>query len=406
MIPEDWEILKLAEIAKVVDSLHQTPNFSQDGYPMVRVADIKTGNLNLRGALMVDEAIFAEFTRNYRPKRNDIVLSRVGSYGVSSFVETDELFCLGQNTVVLQSKLPPRFLYYALNSRQIRLQIENGSYGSGYKALSLRNIQDLVITLPPTQAEQQAIAEALSDADAFIESLEQLIDKKRLVKQGAMQELLTGKRRLPGFSGEWATWTFGQLFDLLRTANNSRSELAEEGDIGYLHYGDVHTHATAFFDFTTDLRTFIPRAKVSTIPRLADGDLVMADASEDTVAIGKAVEVRGLNGREAVAGLHTMLLHPRKGVLADGFKGYLQYFPSVRAALVRLATGVSVYGVTKFGVKAIEVTIPKPVEQTAIAAILSDMDEEIAALEDKLAKARQIKQGMMQELLTGRIRLV
>ncbi len=143
VIPEDWEILKLAEIAKVVDSLHQTPNFSQDGHPMVRVADIKTGNLNLRGALMVDEAIFAEFTRNYRPKRNDIVLSRVGSYGVSSFVETDELFCLGQNTVVLQSKLPPRFLYYALNSRQIRLQIENGSYGSGYKALSLRNIQDL-----------------------------------------------------------------------------------------------------------------------------------------------------------------------------------------------------------------------------------------------------------------------
>jgi type I restriction enzyme S subunit len=137
VIPEDWGIVELDETARVVDSLHQTPSFAEDGYPMVRVTDIKPGNLTFIGTLMVNEAVFAEFTKNYKPKRGDIVLSRVGSYGVSSFVETDEPFCMGQNTVVLQPKLPPRFLYYVLNSRSIRRQIEDGSYGSGYKSLSL-----------------------------------------------------------------------------------------------------------------------------------------------------------------------------------------------------------------------------------------------------------------------------
>ena len=114
VIPEDWEITELVEQAKVVDSLHQTPSFSDDGYSMVRVSDIKPGNLDLSRALKVCEAVFAEFTRSYRPKRGDIVLSRVGSYGVSSFVQTDEPFCMGQNTVVIEPKVPARFLYYVL----------------------------------------------------------------------------------------------------------------------------------------------------------------------------------------------------------------------------------------------------------------------------------------------------
>ena len=101
VIPEEWEVVELADAARVVDSLHLTPNFVDDGYPMVRVTDIKPGNLSFVGTLMVTPAVFAEFTKNYRPKRGDIVLSRVGSYGVSSFAETDEPFCMGQNTVVL-----------------------------------------------------------------------------------------------------------------------------------------------------------------------------------------------------------------------------------------------------------------------------------------------------------------
>ncbi len=196
LIPEDWEVMSLDFVARVVDSLHQTPSFSEDGYPMVRVTDIKTGNLNLTETLKVSKNIYEEFVRNYTPKRGDIVLSRVGSYGVSSFVETDELFCMGQNTVILNPKISSRYLYYILNSPSIKYQIEDSSYGSGYKSLSLKNIKELLIQLPFNELEQQAIAKVLSDMDSEISALEQRRDKTKALKQAMMQELLTGRIRL------------------------------------------------------------------------------------------------------------------------------------------------------------------------------------------------------------------
>ncbi len=195
VIPEDWETSELIEKASVIDSLHKTPDFCGDGYPMVRVADIKPGDLRLHETLKVCDSVFEEFTRNYQPKRGDIVLSRVGSYGISSFVETDEPFCLGQNTVVIESRVPPRFLYYALNSEYIREQIEDESYGSGYKSLSLKNIKELIFAIPSV-SEQQEIATVLSDMDAAIAALETRRAKTQALKQGMMQQLLTGKVRL------------------------------------------------------------------------------------------------------------------------------------------------------------------------------------------------------------------
>ena len=320
-----------------------------------------------------------------------VVTGRYGTIGEVFFVRGD--FWPLNTTLYVRDfhENDPLFVSYLL--RTIDFHTHSGK--SGVPGVNRNDLHEVLVPVPPTRAEQEAIAEALSDADALIESMEQLLAKKRQIKQGAMQELLTGKRRLAGFRGAWNGYRFDQLFDVLRTANNSRDELSENGEVAYLHYGDIHTHPTAFLDPTSE-QTYISRAKVKTIPRLVDGDLVMADASEDTAAIGKAVEIVGLNGREAVAGLHTMLLRADKHVVADGFKGYLQYFPSVRSALVRLATGVSVYGITKSGVKAIEIVIPKPDEQTAIATILSDMDAEIAALEIKLNKARKIKQHSPQ----------
>jgi len=118
------------------------------------------------------------------------------------------------------------------------------------------------------------------------------------------------------------------------------------------------------------------------------------------------VEIQNARSRKIVAGLHTFLLRGNKELLADGFKGYLQFITSVKAALIRFATGISVYGVSKGNVRSIEVPLPRLEEQTAIADVLSDMDAEIAALEARRDKTRALKQGMMQELLTGRIRLV
>jgi type I restriction enzyme S subunit len=132
----------------------------------------------------------------------------------------------------------------------------------------------------------------------------------------------------------------------------------------------------------------------------------MADASEDYEGIGISVEVKNATGRRVVAGLHTFLLRGDKEVLADGFKGYLQYFPVVKDSLRKAATGISVYGISKHNVKNISICLPDISEQQAIAAILSDMDVEISALEQRRDKTHALKQGMMQELLTGKTRLI
>ena len=194
-VPEDWEVVCLKSICTVVDSLHRTPSFSNNGYPMVRVADIKQGPLDLTSTLMVSESVFREFTQPYKPKMNDIVMSRVGSYGISSFVETPEEFCIGQNTVVITNIRNPKYLYLFLTSDMIKEQIENGSFGSGYKSLSLKNINDLIVLLPD-EAEQLAISIALFEYDKEIQALKKRLDKTRQIKQGMMQELLTGRTRL------------------------------------------------------------------------------------------------------------------------------------------------------------------------------------------------------------------
>jgi type I restriction enzyme S subunit len=278
--------------------------------------------------------------------------------------------------------------------------------GQTMASLNTQILRNIDIAFPPPLPEQQAIATALSDMDALIASLDKLIAKKRDIKQATMQQLLTGKMRLPGFSGEWEVRKFGEIFQFLNTANNSRSDLSENGEIEYIHYGDIHTTWRSFLDCSCDKLPRIQRDKVRNVPFLEDGDLVMADASEDYEGIGISIEVKNATGRKVVAGLHTFLLRGDKAILADGFKGYLQYIPAIKDALKKSATGISVYGISKNNVRNIAVYLPDITEQTAIATVLSDMDTEIVALEKKRDKYHALKQGMMQELLTGKTRLV
>lgn len=406
VIPEDWDLKRLGEIALVTAG--GTPSRAVAAYWNGDIPWITTAEIDFRSIQSAQQFITQLGLNNSAAELLPPGTLLMALYGQGK--TRGKVALLGIEAATNQAcaaisfcrSVSSRFVFHFLSSQYENIRTLSNT--GNQENLNSSLVRSISIPLPP-RAEQEAIAEALSDADAHIELLEKLIAKKRKIKQGAMQELLTGKRRLPGFSEEWETRRFDELFSVLRNASNSRSELSEEGEVAYVHYGDIHTHTTAFLDVNTK-GTFISRSKVKSIPRLVDGDLLMADASEDTEAIGKAVEIVNLNGQEAVAGLHTMVLRANTSSLAIGFRGYLQYLPMVRSALVRLATGVSVYGITKTGVKAIEVTIPKPAEQAAIAAILNDMDAEIAALEDKLAKARNIKQGMMRELLTGRVRMV
>lgn len=288
----------------------------------------------------------------------------------------------------------------SLRTDMVRLATGISVYG-----ISKNNLRRVEVKLPPIH-EQTAIANILSDIDTLIASIHQLIAKKRNIKLAVMQQLLTGKQRLPGFNGEWGLKRIGVIFDFLSTANNPRSDLSDHGEIGYIHYGDIHGSSSSFFNCSKESMPYIDQLKVKNLPFLEEGDLVIADASEDYEGIGKSVEILNLNNKRIVAGLHTFLLRGNKSIIADGFKGYLQYIPSLRRDLVRLATGISVYGISKKNIRDIEVKLPSIPEQIAIAKVFSDMDTELSALEQQLDKTRNLKQGMMQELLTGRIRLI
>jgi type I restriction enzyme, S subunit len=244
----------------------------------------------------------------------------------------------------------------------------------------------------------------LSDVDALLSGLERLIAKKRELRRAAMLQLLTGQTRLPGFQGEWEVSRLGDYVTFLRNGVNSRAELLPEGRVKYLHYGDVHASKDVYLS-PAELPS-LPDEKAGSLARLLDGDVIFADASEDIAGVSKSVEMRGVGSAEVVSGLHTIAARFDKGALADGFKGFLQFCPPFTTHLRRLAAGTKVYATNRAHIASAEMRLPAIPEQTAIAGVLSDMDADLVTLEARRNKTRDLKQAMMQELLTGNTRLV
>lgn len=210
------------------------------------------------------------------------------------------------------------------------------------------------------------------------------------------------KRSIPD---NWSIVRFGDVFEILKSGNNPRSDLNNEGEYKYIHYGDIHKKWKGLLDCKKE---FIPRIageKVSNLPHLQDGDLIIADASEDYEGLGVATEVINVGNQNIVAGLHTILARGDKDLLADGFKGYIQELRDFKNKLINISTGTTVFGISKTKLTDIQIIIPPLEEQHAIAEVLSDVDALIEAQLALIEKKRLIKHGVMQELLTGKRRL-
>ena len=347
---------------------------------------------------------------SYLLREGDLVFARTGaSVGKSYLYKSSDgalvfagfLIRLSPNPRILD---PVFFLYY-VQSKQYWDWIAATSTRSGQPGINGREYASLPVPLPELP-EQQTITKTLADVDRLLQALEALISKKRAIKWAVMQKLLTGKTRLPGFSGHWEARTLGAICTFLPTASNPRSDLDDRGDVEYVHYGDVHAHPRPVLDCTEHSLPRIAARRVGSAARLRDGDLVIVDASEDMVGVGKSVEVRGIADKTIIAGLHTILCRGDDDAWAMGFKAYLQFLPSFRSTLARLAAGTSVYAISARQLAGIELPLPPRAEQAAIVTVLLDIDTEIRRLELRRDKARAIKQGMMQQLLTGRVRLV
>ena len=274
--------------------------------------------------------------------------------------------------------------------------------------LSRGDILKKRISIPPLP-EQRAIAGALGDVDALLGALEQLSAKKRDLKQAAMQQLLTGQTRLLGFTGKWETKRLGDLFTFSGGYSASRDQLSTDGYC-YLHYGDIHKSSKTFIDVRAEYQDIpkldIPLKRVSAGSLLNDGDVVFVDASEDDEGASRHVVVVNKDKTPFISGLHTIVAHAKTDELAHEYRRYCFQTAAIRQQFLFYAVGTKVTGISKTNIPKLTLPVPTVAEQTAIAGVLSDMDAELAALEARLAKIRALKQGMMQELLTGRTRLV
>lgn len=202
----------------------------------------------------------------------------------------------------------------------------------------------------------------------------------------------------------WKVVKLGDVFDFLKTYTNSRESLNDYDEISYIHYGEIHKKYKFYLDFRVASLPKIHQSKLGDKPEfIKNGDLVIADASEDYIDIAKSVEIKNLE-HKAVAGLHTFLLRDKGDYFADGYKGYILYEPWVAKELKKKATGISVLGISKSNLLNLKIKLPPLDEQKKIAEILSTWDEAINLTINLIESKKQFKKALMQNLLTAKIR--
>lgn len=376
-LSQDWKTVPLGKVATLQRGFDLPKRLRKPGpYPIVTSSGIE------------------EHHGEARVKGPGVVTGRYGTIG--------KVFFISENFWPLNTTLyvrdfhgnDPRFVSYLLR----RINFEEHSGKTGVPGINRNDLHEVSVSLPSTKREQEAIAEALSDADALIESLEQLLTKKRHLKQGAMQELLTGKKRLPGFREPWHTKRLGDLGVFLKGRGVTKDQ-ASSGNVPCVRYGELYTRHN---DVVRIFYSWISPEVAATATQLRSGDILFAGSGETKEEIGKCAAF--VSECEAYAGGDIVILRTYKE--DPRFLGYyLNTEPIVRQK-ASLGQGDAVVHIGAVSLASIEGSFPQVREQTAIAAALIDLDEEIGALEAKLSKARLLKQGMMQELLTGRIRLV
>tara|TARA_R110002012_G_scaffold133860_3_gene287071 strand:+ start:518 stop:1672 length:1155 start_codon:yes stop_codon:yes gene_type:complete len=354
-----------------------------DGWEIKQVGQISTlqrgfdlpTRLRKHGTVpIITSSGVGEFHNEAKASSPGVVTGRYGTIGEVFFLKED---FWPLNTTLYVSDFhgnDPLFVYYFLKC----VDFKTHSGKSGVPGVNRNDIHGVLAKIPSSRTEQQSIAKALSDADALIEGLEKLIAKKRHIKQGAMQELLTGKHRLPGFDGEWRETTLGEIAHI-KTGSRNNQDKAEGAEYPFF----VRSECVERIDtFSYDCEAILIPGEggIGSIFHYINGRFdahqrvyVISQFSDDVV--GQFVHLF----MKQYFGLHAMQNTVKATV--DSLR-----LPTFQNFTIRLPVTVD--------------------EQRAIAMALSNMDDELCSLGNRLSKARQIKQGMMQELLTGRIRLV
>lgn len=315
-----------------------------------------------------------------------IALNRVRVLTEPSFMDTNVM------ALTPGTEIDSEFLFYWLGYRGLWDIADVTSVPQ----INNKHIKPLQIALPGI-AEQRKIARALRGADDLIAGLERMIAKKHAIRQGMVQELLMGKTRLPGFTEPWTGTTLGALGTILKGRGVKREDVRRSG-VRCIRYGELYT---SFQDYTAEARSFVAPEVAATALPLRTGDVMFAGSGETRDEIGKCIAYIG--PEPAVAGGDVIVL--RGEPFNSVFLALLANSPEVVRQKSRAGQGDAVVHIYGHAIAAIKVNLPQRAEQDAIAESIVDADREIGVLCSRLAKARNVTQGMMQQLLTGRTRL-
>ncbi len=425
-IPNEWEIKKFGElIAHTCLGTTQVGVVGGLGIPLLKMGNLTYGGFNykklekiqLSNIENIEKYILQENDFLFNTRNTDVLVGKcaVWKNDFSQAIFNNNLLKINFSKSIENSDYVSYFLNSNLGRRSLR-RLVNAT--TSVAAIYYGSLKLLKFPLP-TLLEQRKITSILSNVNKLIQSYDNSIDSTKKLKIGLMQTLLT--RGIGHKKFKKIRWLFGKeieipeewkvkknedIFEFLTSGTNARSDLNESGEIGYIHYGDIHTKWNLVLNCDSDKIPQIDKEKVSHLPLLKDGDLIIADASEDVGGSGTSILINNIKNKKIVAGLHTIVLRSNDENISPNFLKYLTSMNSVKIQIVSYVTGSKVFGLSKKSCRYIKVPFPKLSEQEKIASILSSVDTKISELESKKSTLEILKKGLMQKLLTGEIRIM
>jgi len=395
VIPEDWQPYRVGDVVSFSGG-SQPPRSTfvfkpKTGYlRLIQIRDYKTD---------VYETYIPEELAKKKCTEQDVMIGRYGPPIFQILRGIEGAYNVAIIKTIPSEKIDREFLYqFIRNDELFKLMEMLSQRSSGQTGVELPALREYPVALPPLE-EQRSIAQALSDVDRLIAALDRAIAKKRAIKTATMQQLLTGEKRLPGFLGNWTDTQIGTEIDLLTGYPFPSANYSDSG-IKLLRGSNIKRGETDWAEdliqywseITPDISQYV----------LKDGDIVVA---MDGSLVGRSF------ARLSKADLPALLLQRVARIRSEKIDvGYLKEwicskFFTEHCDAVKTVTAIP--HISSGDIRSFRIRIPPThEEQRAIATVLSDMDAEIAALETRLAKTQALKQGMMQALLTGRVRLV
>jgi type I restriction enzyme, S subunit len=402
IIPNEWGLKRFVEVTKVITcGLAATPKYvnSTIGKPFLSAQNVQNGKVVYNKFSYIPIQLFEQITKHNPPKKGDLLYTRVGAgIGEAGVIEKDFEFAIYVSLTLIKPDekfLNNHYLLHLLNSPKFKFFAKNGQFaGAGVQNLNVNIVREFLIPLP-TISEQTAIANALNDADELITQLEKLIAKKKAMKQGAMQELLKPKEK-------WIENTLGEVATLKARIGWQGLTTAEYRKTGNFYLITGTEFKNGFIDWDrcnyVDENRYIQDRNI----QVKNHDiLVTKDGTIGKVALIKSVP------KPATLNSGVFVIRPIKDSFDPEFFYYLLLSDVFQIFLSQLSAGSTIIHLYQKDFVTFKFFTPMSLdEQKKIAKVLSDMDNDILKLEDKLEKQKQLKQGMMQSLLTGKIRLV